>query len=268
MKDKTVFLDFDDTLVVESDSAEKSLAAASEIAARKYGIPASEMLKQVRKRAREFWHALPTIGYAKRIGVSSWEALWADFSGPEENTELAEMKKLAPEFRSRVWNAALEDFGTRDRALADEMSLFFMTDRGKRHLPYPETVEVLETLRNGYRLGLITNGAPGLQWLKIRASGLEKYFEHIVVSGDIGTGKPDPEIFRTAMKLFGINENGCVMAGDSPGSDILGANRAGIRSVWVNRTGRDLPPEARPDAVISDLGELPGIVSALFTRTG
>jgi len=55
-----------------------------------------------------------------------------------------------------------------------------------------------------------------------------------------------------------------VMAGDTPETDVQGAQRAGLRAVWLNRDHRQWPGNlARPDAVIKDLGQLPGVLRQL-----
>jgi putative hydrolase of the HAD superfamily len=49
------------------------------------------------------------------------------------------------------------------------------------------------------------------------------------------------------------------MIGDTPQTDVQGARRAGLQAVWLNRGHRDWPGNlARPDAVIDELGQLPG----------
>lgn len=267
-----LFFDLDDTLVVETASAEKSLLEAAALARDQYGIDPDALQKTVRIKARELWYQLPTIEYALRIGVSSWEGLWADLSGPENNADLKELRAFAPEYRARSWSNALKDFKISDESLALEMSEKFQSVRHGRHFVYPETVEVLESCAENFRLGMITNGAPGIQWEKINASGVRKYFEHIVVSGDVGVGKPDPEIFHIAMKRFGMRPGNCLVIGDSLRSDITGAKNAGIRSVWVRRDNPVLsvssvpdPSKApHPDHTVRDLRELLPLLPGLF----
>lgn len=276
MKGKNVlFFDLDDTLVIETASAESCLLEAAKMAFEKYGTDPDALQKAVRTRARELWHSLPTIDYAKRIGVSSWEGLWADLTGPEENTELAEMRRNAPLYRFRSWSNALKDFSVFDDVLALEMSEKFQADRHQRHYVYPESVGVLETCSKDYRLGMITNGAPGIQWEKIGRSGIRGYFEHIIVSGDVGIGKPDRKIFEIAMDKFGIGPGDCLMIGDSLRSDIAGSRNAGIRCVRVDRSqvsaekftvgpDKEMPRTVEPDYTVHDLNELLPILPAVF----
>lgn len=83
---------------------------------------------------------------------------------------------------------------------------------------------------------LLTNGSPHLQNTKLSITPeISPYFDHIVISGDFGRGKPDPSIFEHAVSLIGVDKSECIMVGDNLMTDILGANRAGIKSVWINR---------------------------------
>lgn len=269
-----IIFDLDDTLVIETESAMRSLLEAAGLVRAKYGIDPEIFQRTVRTSARELWYKLPAIGYALRIGVSSWEGLWADLSGPDDNRELADLRRLAPDYRVRSWSNALKEHGVTDEPLALEMSEKFQSDRHRRHFVYPETFGVLDACAKDYRLGIITNGAPGIQWEKINASGVRGYFEHIVVSGDVGVGKPDRKIFDIAMERFCAGPDKCLMIGDSLRSDIAGSRNAGIRCVRIDRQelsaekftlGKAGPaPATRPDRTIRDLRELLPLLPGLF----
>ncbi len=74
------------------------------------------------------------------------------------------------------------------------------------------------------------------------------YFEVVVISGEFGVGKPEPSIFEHALSLLGSDREHTVMVGDSLARDVDGAIAAGLRGVWVNRSGSP-PPENRPGLV-------------------
>jgi len=116
-----------------------------------------------------------------------------------------------------------------------------------------------------YPLALLTNGTPSVQWAKIRGSGMEKYFIQIIISGDLNTRKPDPVIFNTALERLDISPDETIMIGDNLKSDIEGAARAGIKSVWVNRYDDDPGEGPSPDYVIRDLMEILVILNQDFT---
>ena len=128
------------------------------------------------------------------------------------------------------------------------------------HLPGAE--EVLRTLqRVGIRLGLLTNGAASLQREKIEASGLGLFFDAAVVSGEIGTGKPEPAIFHHLLDRLGVAAGESLMVGNSLSRDIVGGKRAGLRTCWLALEGEEEPVGlAEPDFTIRSLAELPPLV--------
>lgn len=87
----------------------------------------------------------------------------------------------------------------------------------------------------GIRLGLITNGDLAFQRRKLQATGLDSRFEHVVASGELGVAKPDPAIFRHTCALFGVEPAAAAYVGDRLRTDAIGAARAGLTGVWLNR---------------------------------
>ena len=88
------------------------------------------------------------------------------------------------------------------------------------------------------------------------------YFDEIVISGAFGRGKPDPTIFEHALERMGLNKDEAIMVGDNLMTDILGASRAGIKSVWINRHDKERN-EVVPDYEITHLEELYPILEEL-----
>ena len=80
---------------------------------------------------------------------------------------------------------------------------------------------------------IVTNGASQVQRAKIVAAGLATRIRGAVVSGEVGSDKPDPEIFLLALRLAGCTAQEAVMVGDHPVNDIAGAQAAGIEPVFV-----------------------------------
>ena len=105
---------------------------------------------------------------------------------------------------------------------------------------FPCTVPTLEILKKrGYRLGIITNGDPLSQNVKIDAAGIRDYFDTILVSKAVGISKPNSEIYELAMEMLGAEKNTTLFVGDNPKTDIMGARNTGIDSFLVSR-GKDL----------------------------
>lgn len=98
----------------------------------------------------------------------------------------------------------------------------------------PGAAETLTRLQEkGYRLGLLTNGDSKRQWAKIHSSGLYPYFDAVVVSGDQPFEKPDPAIYRLILSMLQVSAGEALFVGDTLKTDIEGAKRAGIDSLWL-----------------------------------
>jgi putative hydrolase of the HAD superfamily len=247
-----LLFDLDDTLVPEEPSA---VAAFQATARTVPGIDAERLAADARAHARALWYAAPTHPYCKRIGISSWEGLWCRFEG--DDATLRALRDWAPDYRREAWSRALADQGVDDRALAQELGERFGVERRALRAPFPDTA-LLDELGGSYALGLVTNGAACLQREKLERSGLAGHFDAVVVSGDLGVGKPDPAVFRRALSLVGAEADGTVMVGDTVERDIDGALAAGLRPVWINRFGA---PRPRADLVeIRGLDELPSLL--------
>jgi putative hydrolase of the HAD superfamily len=136
--------------------------------------------------------------------------------------------------------------------------------------PTPGAVETLAALRaRGIATGLISNTVwPGELHLEdLAALGLLPHLQHVLFSGDYGVWKPQPAVFRHMLELLGVSAEETVFVGDSPEEDIVGAQRVGMRAVWM-RSGFPLG-EVRPDAVIESLPELlPLLEPGGFSKEG
>ena len=108
------------------------------------------------------------------------------------------------------------------------------------------TINILELAKkNNVKLGVITNGPSEHQWAKIDALGVEKLIprENIIVSGDLGIiNKPDVRIFDAMQEKLKLDFESLYYIGDSLENDILGANNAGWKSIWINRYNKEYLP--------------------------
>lgn len=123
-------------------------------------------------------------------------------------------------------------------------------------LPYSK--EILTYLKEKYRIHLITNGFIESQAKKMSSSGLNDFFELIVTSETTGHKKPDPRIFHYAMEQLSTQPEKCLMIGDNPDSDILGAKRAEIDQVFFNPERKKI--NLTPTYTIFHLRELEGLL--------
>lgn len=130
-----------------------------------------------------------------------------------------------------------------------------------------DTLSTLDTLtKDGYRLGLVSNAAddPDVQTLVDKA-GIRPYFDLILTSAAQGIRKPDPRVFSPLFEAWGFAPEQIAMVGDTLGADILGAQNAGLFSIWITRRASTPANRAHratihPDAVIDRLADLPGLL--------
>ncbi len=212
--------------MVDEPAAEAAFEAAARFAAAESDVDVGALALAARTNTRDLWYAAPTHLYCLRVGISSWEGLWCRFEGDEPNVR--RLRSWAATYRLEAWRLALLEQGVEDAGLAEELGMRFGNERRARHQVFDDVVAVLRELRNTIALALLTNGASCLQREKLAASGLQHFFRTVVVSADLGVGKPDAAIFRHTMSQLGSDT--AVMVGDSLSRDADGAIAAGLQA--------------------------------------
>ena len=258
---RSILFDLDDTLVIEGAAADAAFLATCEHANKPYGIDPQALHQSVRYHARELWRASATITYCRAIGISSWEGLWARFFG--DDPTLKKLHAWAPTYRREAWFRALTDHGVNDLSFAERLSDVFSSERRERHIAFSDVEDSLTNLREVYRLALVTNGAPDLQREKIQGSNLARFFDATLISGEVGIGKPDCRIFKLALEALSTSPSEAVMVGDSLTRDILGAQHAGLKGIWLNRSGNGTASQVTPDVQIANLSQIHQLLPTL-----
>jgi putative hydrolase of the HAD superfamily len=260
---KAVLFDLDDTLLWDDRSINEAFSATAQLAADKYGFDAVSFEETVRNEARALYATFETFEFTKMIGINPFEGLWGNFRKGEQN-EFRMMEQLAPNYRRESWSRALRAFGVEDDAFGQLLGETFAAERRKRPYVYEETFQILKELKEmQLKLLLLTNGSPDLQQEKIDGvPEIAGYFDHVVISGVFGEGKPAVSIFQYAADLLGILPNEGLMVGDKLTTDILGSNRLGMPNAWVNRHGLQAT-DIQPTFEVSNLLDLHAILDQL-----
>jgi len=156
------------------------------------------------------------------------------------------------EVRLEAFRRTLKHCGAVDEELAVSLNELYLKHRFGDASLFDEVLFALERLRQRYLLCVVSNGNS-----YPRKLGLEKYFEFIILSQDVGIQKPDPRIFALAIHKAGCMPNEFLYVGDSQEDDIVGAGKAGVHVVWLNRKNEvrrlNIP---RPDYEITTLSGL------------
>ncbi|NOQ22217.1 MAG: HAD-IA family hydrolase [Candidatus Aegiribacteria sp.] len=111
--------------------------------------------------------------------------------------------------------------------------------------PLPGIIDLLSSLRGKCTIGIVSNGPGSVQRKRLQKSGLMEFLDLIVLSCEVGSAKPDPEILRYAMKLANSKTYDTLFVGDSAGSDMGAANAAGVDFVFVRPDGDFSAPGPR-----------------------
>jgi 2-haloalkanoic acid dehalogenase type II len=227
---RAIFFDLDDTLVDDTISTERCAELVARELAADRGIAPAELAKAYLDAAIAFWEGLsPGAGQPPKGGI-----------------------------RRAMWRRALQTFGIDDSALAGALARRYDAIRAERVEYFPDAVPVLAALHNRYRLAIITNGFTETHEARVAPLELGRFFDHVVMAGDLDMVKPDPAVFHYAMRLLEVAADESVMVGDRFNRDVEGAHAAGMRAVWVNPHGDPPPAGARPaEAVIASMRDLP-----------
>jgi putative hydrolase of the HAD superfamily len=177
-----------------------------------------------------------------------------------DNLRQARLALLAtkPEFhldlgalRRAGLTSAFEQAGE-DLAKVEQAMVHFFAARNAV-VPYDDVVPGLLRLKGRALLGSVTNGNADLQ-----AIGLAHHFQVSIAATQIGFAKPDPAIFHAGCRALGVAAHEALYVGDDLLLDVDGAQKAGLRAVWLNRTGSTAHLEhgVTPDAICANFDEL------------
>ncbi|GGY45008.1 HAD family hydrolase [Pseudoduganella albidiflava] len=163
---------------------------------------------------------------------------------PEHHLDLIGLRRAALEAAFRHVD---EDLARLDGAIRH-----FTAARNTVEL-YHDVLPGLQRLAEKVTLGSVSNGNADLEVI-----GLAHHFKVSLAASRFGKAKPDPGIFLAACEALGVAPGETVYVGDDLRLDVEGAQKAGLRAVWMNRTGSTAHLEAGivPDAICRDVGEL------------
>ncbi|MGX5695017.1 HAD family hydrolase [Agromyces soli] len=223
-----VLFDLDDTLMAHREAVHDGID--DYMRARAYA--------PVGAAAQRLWHELEERHYhAYLAGELSFEG---QRRARAREFALAHGDALDDDAAGRWFDEYFEHYRAAWRLHADVSACFDALERG---LP-------------GVRFGIITNGELDFQLAKLARLELGERFEHIVASGEVGIAKPDARIFELALERFTASapvRRGAYV-GDRLRTDAIGAARAGLIGIWLDRHG------VRPDEADTRDAEAAGVI--------
>lgn len=221
-----IFFDLDDTIL----DFHKAEAIAIRKTLRSFGLPDTQ----------------ETVEHYSRVNRSQWELL--------NQGKLDREQVLVGRFE-----ILFREMGVQQDARAAKADYERNLCVGHYFMPGAEAL--LQTLSPKYDLYLASNGTAVVQDSRLKSAGIVPLFKDVFISQKLGANKPSREFFdRAFARIPGFDPHNALMVGDSLTSDILGGIHAGIATCWYNPQDLPCPPSPRPDFVIRDLAELPGIL--------
>jgi YjjG family noncanonical pyrimidine nucleotidase len=186
------------------------------------------------------------------------DELWGSMAAGEITPAILRLER----FRRLSQELAGEDSGVPS---PQELSDRYMSAYVEEVRAYEGVLNLLERLQGRHTLGIISNGFAETQRYKLRACGIEPLVEHQVYSEEVAASKPDPAIFTAALALAGASPDEAIYVGDNFHSDISGAARAGLATVWFNPSANgasNTSADVEPDAVVRSIEELSALLGA------
>jgi len=194
----------------------------------------------------------------------------AEFARSAEHISAVLWEQFTAGNRTKTFNAALDELGMGyDDELIGELIEVYRNHKPKISLPN-DSWDVLCELSTKYTLALLTDGFLPGQQLKVQALGIEKYFECIVYTEQLGREcwKPSPAGFEKIMQtLKGKPENMAYVA-DNEKKDFIAPNKLGFSTIQLIRPARihrtvSGEPGASAHHTICEISQLSGLLEKL-----
>ena len=232
-KPRAMLVDLDDTIIDYRSGVDPCWRiVCADAAGRVPGLDADDLYHEILRRRDWYWsdperHRIGRANLsAASIGIVGWSLRRLGFDLPD---------------------------------LAREIGLSYRRKRDEQAELIPGAVETLRRFRGeGIGLALITNGTRAAQRGKLERFDLERHFDHIFIEGETGFGKPEREVYLTAMAALGSKPADTWCVGDNLEWEVAAPQRLGIYSVWVDPTGEGPPADSgvTPDRVVASIAEL------------
>lgn len=160
--------------------------------------------------------------------------------------------------REERFHRILTMSGVDDTGLSAVVSEHYLFECPRKTQLMPHALDILDYLANKYEMHILTNGFTDVQKIKMDCAGISGYFDQVITSEASGHKKPSIEFFDYALELTKSTKDQVVMIGDNLATDIAGAHKAAIDSVYFNPSGYAKPHKANFE--ISCLSELTDIL--------
>ncbi|MEV1330326.1 HAD family hydrolase [Micromonospora costi] len=187
---------------------------------------------------------------AAGVSLADLESDWGEVFGALSAAPVMEIRRAA--LARSLARAGLD-------AHLDDIAALFFARRFALTRPFPDVLPALAALRERWTLGFATNGNS-----RAERCGLAGEFAFELYAHENGLPKkPAPAFYAAVVEAAGVPAAQVVYVGDSLDHDVVAAQRAGLRAVWLNRLGVPRPRGVVPDAEVSSVAQLPAVLAGL-----
>ncbi len=143
--------------------------------------------------------------------------------------------------KATLLNRRFEDFTRQlslDKIDCEEVNNLFQVALGDNAVMFNDAYDVCAYLKKSKRQYAVTNGTAVAQNKKLHKTGLDKLFNGVFISDEVGWQKPDARYFQFVFsEILDFKHEEAIIIGDSISSDMAGANNVGIDCCWFNPNG-------------------------------
>lgn len=234
---QALFFDLDGTLLDGSRSQESIARTCERIAASQQGLDAARLVE---------------------ANSEVWKSYWSEV---EDQWTLGALDGASVSLEA--WRRTLRACGCSVESVARLAFQIHQQLGREAHRLFDDVRELFASVRRAsVPLALITNGASDTQRDKLRVLGIEHWFDAVVISGEVGTAKPDASAFGLALNKLAVERENVWHVGDSLAADVAGAKAAGLTAVWLNRSGLSRGEgDPEPDVEIRSLSDLMALLA-------
>jgi putative hydrolase of the HAD superfamily len=177
------------------------------------------------------------------------DKLWSDYRSKQITKELLSWHRFY---------LTNKEFGLDDESISKQMGEDYINISPTKTKLFPYSVELLEYISSKYNLYLVTNGFKEVQYLKIKNCNIEKYFDKVFTSEEVGCNKPNREYFEFVLENTGSTPKNSIIIGDDIEVDIKGAAQLGIDTLWFNNNNE--VHDFKPSYEVKSLKEITEIL--------
>lgn len=158
--------------------------------------------------------------------------------------------------KSKVLESFFDEFPPKYRLPRNDIQDFWNNNFPHCFTIDQNTLNIINTIKMKVKVSIITNGSTQRQMAKIVNTNLDRYFDIIIISEEVGLSKPDKRIFELALNKLNVQPEAALFVGDDIEKDIGGCQNVNINGIWLNPHINKNETEIKPYAEINSLDGL------------